>query len=402
MEELSAGTFRITQSDYKTMTVTDGPKDRTVQVPSVYHRVGCHAVMVPFEELAYPTLIRNTAASIKGRGMHWLHDIVEADLDNDPDSTRYFWQGDIFHYYDSIDQNIMMEQIRRYTADEKVLAMLDGFIRLLPRGLSKGLRSSQCLANIHLNDIDHVMAGMTPYYYRYCDDIVMLAGTKKELWRMRNTLTEMLGELGLFLKPSEAVRPVCEGIDFLGYVTRADDMETERSVYSLVRKRTKQKFARRLAKVKSRRRRRALIGSFFGMAAHGDCRHLLKCLISHSEYRRLNHTRGMKKFSEMGVSYTPADGKKRFPGKTTRLGNICNKRIEIHDYEVGVSTSQGEGRYVVSFFDPLKNEWGKFFTSSEEMKNILDQVSDVEDGFPFETVIESEIFDGNKVKYRFT
>jgi hypothetical protein len=36
------------------------------------------------------------------------------------------------------------------------------------------------------------------------------------------------------------------------------------------------------------------------------------------------------------------------------------------------------------------------------MKQILDKVSDIEDGFPFETVIESEVFDGNKVKYSFT
>ena len=110
----------------------------------------------------------------------------------------------------------------------------------------------------------------------------------------------------------------------------------------------------------------------------------------------------MRKFNEMGVAYTPADGKKRFPGKVTRLSNISNKTIEIHDYETGVNTSQGEDRYVVSFFDPQKKEWGKFFTSSEEMKNILDQISDIEDGFPFETVIESEMFDGNKVRYKFT
>jgi len=36
------------------------------------------------------------------------------------------------------------------------------------------------------------------------------------------------------------------------------------------------------------------------------------------------------------------------------------------------------------------------------MKAILNQISDVEDGFPFETIIESETFDGNKVKYKFT
>ena len=66
------------------------------------------------------------------------------------------------------------------------------------------------------------------------------------------------------------------------------------------------------------------------------------------------------------------------------------------------NTSQGEDRYVVSFRDKQSGEWGKFFTASEEMKNILDQISDIEDGFPFETTIVSEVFDGGKVKYKFS
>lgn len=68
----------------------------------------------------------------------------------------------------------------------------------------------------------------------------------------------------------------------------------------------------------------------------------------------------MKKFSEMGVTYTPADGKKRFPGKVTRLGDIVNITIEIHDYET-LDTKFGEDRYLVSFKNPVTQEWGKFF-----------------------------------------
>ena len=110
----------------------------------------------------------------------------------------------------------------------------------------------------------------------------------------------------------------------------------------------------------------------------------------------------MKKFSEMGVTYTPDDGKKRFPGKVVRLSTLQNKEIEIHDYEKDITTTQGDGRYLVSFKDKKSGEWGKFFTASEEMKQILDKVSDIEEGFPFETIIESQVFDGNKVKYSFT
>ena len=56
----------------------------------------------------------------------------------------------------------------------------------------------------------------------------------------------------------------------------------------------------------------------------------------------------MKKFSEMGVVYTPADGKKRFPGQTVSLNKLTNLEIEVHDYETDIKTSEGEGRYLVS------------------------------------------------------
>lgn len=391
---ISAGSFRIVRSDVRDLHVTKGYKERDVQAPKVVKRVGIHAIMVVIEKYTYPTLIKNTAASIKGRGMHWLHHVVEEDLTNDPELSQYYYQNDIHHYYDSIDQVRMMHIIRKYVSDPILLPILDCFITLLPQGLSKGLRSSQCFANLYMNEVDHEMQkyvkhyekdGETHYlYYRYCDDTVMLASTKKELWQLRNIHIAAVARLGLEVKPSEAVRPLDVGLDFLGYV--------HYGTHSLLRKRIKQKAARKLAKVKSRKRRQEIIGSFKGMACHADCKHL---------FYKLTNQR-MKKFSEMGVSYTPADGKKRFPGKTMRLGAIVNKTIEVHDYETGINTSQGEDRYVVSFRDNQTGDLGKFFTASEEMKNVLDQISDIEDGFPFETTIVSEVFDGGKVKYKFS
>ena len=392
--EIGAGSFRIYRHDVRDLHVKEGYKERDVQAPTVVKRVGIHAIMVVVERYTYPTLITNTAASIKGRGMHWLHHVVEEDLTNAPEQSQYYYQNDIHHYYDSIDQVRMMQIIRKYVSDPILLPILDSFITLMPQGLSKGLRSSQCFANLYLNEVDHEMLkyvkhyekdGETHYlYYRYCDDTVMLASTKKELWELRNIHIVAVARLGLEVKPSEAVRPLDVGLDFLGYV--------HYGTHSLLRKRIKQKAARKLAKVKSRKRRQEIIGSFKGMACHADCKHLF--------YKLTNQK--MKKFSEMGVSYTPADGKKRFPGKTMRLGAIVNKNIEVHDYETGINTSQCEDRYVVSFRDKQTGDWGKFFTASEEMKNILDQISDIEDGFPFETTIVSEVFDGGKVKYKFS
>lgn len=397
-KEIGDGSFRITRDDVNDIHVTDGPKERDCQAPRVVKRVGVHAIMVIVEKYTYPTLIKNTAASIKGRGMHWLHHIIEEDLANVPDLMTHYYQNDIEHFYDNIDQNRMKCVIREYVADPVLLPMLDSFITLLPNGLSKGLRSSQCFANLYLSPVDHEMlkhvesyilqtedGEETRYLYdRYMDDAVFWGNDKKELWQLRDIYVREVGKLGLKVKHSEAVRPIEVGLDHLGYIQYED--------FSQIRKRIKQKAARKLAKVKSRKRRQEIIGSFKGMACHADCKHLFYILTG----------KHMKKFSEMGVTYTPEDGKKRFPGKVVRLSSLQNKEIEIHDYEKDVTTSQGDGRYLVSFREKKTGEWAKFFTASEEMKQILDKVSDIEDGFPFETVIESEVFDGNKVKYSFT
>ena len=397
-QQIGDGSFRITRNDVSDIHVTDGPKERDCQAPTVKKRVGVHAIMVIVEKYTYPTLIKNTAASIKGRGMHWLHHIIEDDLKNVPEFMQFYYQNDIEHFYDTIDQEKMKAVIREYVSDQMLLPMLDSFIMLLPNGLSKGLRSSQCFANLYLSPVDHEMQKYVKSYVlqteegeevrylydRYMDDTVFWSDSKKELWRLRDIYVAEVGKLGLKVKSSEAVRPIDVGLDHLGYIQYED--------FSLIRKRTKQKAARHLAKVKSRKRRQEIIGSFKGMACHADCKHLYHILTG----------KYMKKFSEMGVSYTPEDGKKRFPGKVVRLGSLQNKEIEIHDYEKDVTTSQGDGRYLVSFRDKRSGEWAKFFTASEEMKQILDKVSDIEDGFPFETVIESEVFDGNKVKYSFT
>lgn len=429
---LSTGQFRITQADFRTIRVTDGPKERIVQAPTVFHRVGCHSIMVPFERHTYPTLIKNTAASIKGRGMHWLHQIIEEDLLADPDNMQFFYQSDILGYYDHISQEIMRKQVREYTSDPLLLPMLDNFITLLPLGLSKGLRASQCLANLHLNKVDHKMCELVSYheiddenaengkgvavggsgsitlkgkeiryhYYRYCDDIVIFGATKKELWLLRDYLKGLLEELGLTIKPSEAIRPEWVGLDYLGYVTFTDDSGRERVIYSRIRKRTKQKFARKIKKVKSRKRRQSLIGSFFGMAAHADCRHLLKTLISKSEYKKLKHKRKMKDFGDVNIVPARLDGKKNFRGGKVYPRELDKQAFIIVDFERDVVPRREKDEYQRRLQDAalkglseelvekpktkylaqviFQNSLRKLWTGDRELWDILEQLKETD------------------------
>lgn len=367
--------------------VFEGAKWRNIQVFPMSARIAINAVMSVVDRHLKRRFIRTTGASIKGRGLHDLKHYIERDIATDPQGTRYVYKFDIRKFYESVKQDYIKFCVRRVFKDKRLVKLLDDFVSLLDTGISMGMRSSQGLGNLLLSTyLDHYLKERfgVRYYYRYCDDGVVLASDKRTLWRIRDKVHECASRCELNIKESESVFPIEQGIDFLGFVIYP--------THSRLRKRVKKAFARKLKRVKSRKRRVELIGSLYGLAKHGNCRNLLKKLLTRKE---------MNKFSELGVTYTPPDGKKRFLGKTVRLGSIVNSRIEIHDYERDIKTAHGSDRYVVQFRYPDTHEYGKFFTASEEMKSILDQIAE-KDAFPFETIIRSECFDGNKYKYIFT
>lgn len=385
--KIADGTYTI-ENGYRERTITEGGKERRIQVLTMKDRIAVHAVMAVVDERLRRRFIRTTSASIRGRGMHDLKAYIERDIRENPDDTRYCYKFDISKFYESVSQESVMDCVRRVFKDRKLIAILDGFVRMMPRGLSIGLRSSQGLCNLLLSVVlDHPLKdGMrTRFYYRYCDDGAVLAGSKKELWRIRDAVHAMVEGVGLKIKANERVFPVSEGIDFLGYVIYPD--------HALIRKRIKKKFARKMGEVKSRKRRSVLTASFYGMAKHAQCNNLFNKLTG-------KEMESFRSFKDLNVAYRPDDGKKRFPGAVVSIREVVNLPIVVRDFETGVKTSQGEDRCVVAI--EQNGERKKFFTNSEEMKNILRQVSEMPDGFPFETTIRAETFGKGKTKYVFT
>ena len=381
--QIALGSFRV--KDYHEREIMEGGKLRRIQILSMKDRIAVHAIMTVVDRHIRKRFIRTTSASIKERGMHDLLDYIRRDMSEDPEGTRYCYKFDITKFYESIKQDFVMYCVNRVFKDKKLIAMLDNFVRLMPDGLSIGLRSSQGLGNLLLSVfLDHYLKDRyaVRHFYRYCDDGVVLGKTKAELWKIRDAVHGQMEQIGLKVKANERVFPVDEGIDFLGYVIRPD--------YVRLRKRIKQKFARKMHEVKSRRRRRELIASFYGMAKHADCHTLFKKLTG----------KDMRSFKDLNVAYKPEDGKKRFPGVVVSIRELVNLPIVVKDFETGIKTEQGEDRCIVAI--EMNGEPKKFFTNSEEMKNILSQVKEMPDGFPFETTIKTETFGKGRTKYVFT
>lgn len=317
--------------------------------------------------------------------MHDLMKYILRDIQEDPEGTRYCYKFDISKFYESVNQDFVMYCVHRIFKDKKLIAMLDNFVRIIPKGISIGLRSSQGLGNLLLSVyLDHYLKDKygVCHFYRYCDDGVVLGKTKAELWMIRDIIHEQLQKIDLVVKPNERVFPTAEGIDFLGYVIRPNNVR--------LRKRIKQKFARKMCEVKSRKRRRELTASFYGMTKHADCNNLFNKLTGKT----------MKSFKDLNVAYKPEDGKKRFAGTVVSIRELVNIPIIVKDFETGIKTEQGEDRCIVSI--EMNGEARKFFTNSEEMKNILAQIKEVPDGFPFETTIKTEVFGKGRTKYVFS
>lgn len=382
--KLADGSFRL--GSYHERIICENGKVRHLQILSMYDRIAVYAVMNVVDQYLHKRYIRTTGASIKKRGTHDLRKCMQLDMDNDPEGTRYCYKFDVKHFYDNTKPEFVMWCFRRVFKDKTLLSLLDHFLHLLPEGISFGLRSSQASGNLLLSVfLDHFLKDKygIKYFYRYCDDGVVLCGHKQENWLARNIVHEQIGEIDLEIKKNERVFPSAQGIDFLGYVTFNGS-------YSLLRKRVKKKYTRKLHKVKSRKRRRELIGSFYGMAKHACCRNLFYKLTG----------KKMKSFKDLNVAYKPEDGKKRFAGTVVSIRELVNIPIIVKDFETGIKTEQGEDRCIVSI--EMNGEARKFFTNSEEMKNILAQIKEVPDGFPFETTIKTEVFGKGRTKYVFS
>lgn len=241
--QIADGSFRV--SGYRERTITEGGKLRRIQVLTMKDRIAVHAIMAVVDRHLKKRFIRTTSASIKNRGMHDLLEYIRRDLKDDPEGTRYCYKFDISKFYESVGQDFVMYCVRRVFKDRKLIDMLDGFVRMMPQGISIGLRSSQGLGNLLLSVyLDHYLKDRygVRHFYRYCDDGVVLGNAKSELWKIRDAVHEQMEQIDLKVKANERVFPVDEGIDFLGYVIRPD--------YVRLRKRIKQKFARKMHEVK--------------------------------------------------------------------------------------------------------------------------------------------------------
>jgi RNA-directed DNA polymerase len=205
---------------YKEMSRFDSGKHRVIKkLPYYPDRIVQHCVANVCAKVWDKTMIRDTYAAIPGRGVHDGVRRVKRALDIDQEGTTYCLKLDVKKYYDSVDNEILKTIVREKIKDADVLWLLDLVIDSAI-GIPIGNYLSQYFGNLYLSGVDHYAKEVLGcrYYFRYCDDIVVLSGDKQSLHRVREALAIKMKPLSLEVKPNWQVFPVdVRGIDFLGY-----------------------------------------------------------------------------------------------------------------------------------------------------------------------------------------
>ncbi len=263
-------TFRT--SPYTTFPVYE-PKERLVfRLPYFPDRILHHAIMNILEPMFIACFTADTYSCIKGKGIHPAAESVRRAL-ADEQNTLYCLKLDIKKYYPSVNHDILKELLRRKIKDADLLQLIDEIIDSAD-GLPIGNYLSQYFANFYLTYFDHWIKEekQVRYYFRYADDIVILASNKPYLHGILADIKAYLNtHLKLTVKNNHQVFPVAKrGIDFLGYVFY--------HTHTRLRKTIKQNFARAVKKGNPKS-----LAAYWGWAKHANTNHLIKKLLTSNE-----------------------------------------------------------------------------------------------------------------------
>lgn len=255
-------------SEYTTFKVYE-PKERLVyRLPYYPDRILHHAIMNVLEPMFTACFTADTYSCIKGKGIHAAALNLRKAL-RDEAGTTYCLKLDIKKFYPSINHTTLKALLHRKIKDRDVLSLLDEIIDSAD-GLPIGNYLSQYFANFYLTYFDHWLKEVkgVKYYFRYADDLVILANNKPYLHTLLADIKEYLStHFKLKVKENHQVFPVAaRGIDFLGYVFYHTHVR--------LRKTIKQNFARAV-----KRGNPKSLAAYWGWAKHANTNHLIKKLL---------------------------------------------------------------------------------------------------------------------------
>ncbi len=253
--QIQAGTWSPRRS---TSFIAARPKAREIHAPDFADRVMHHWLVPQLEAVFEPGFIHDSFANRVGKGSHAavrrLQQFVR-EVDSGQDGGWYL-QLDIANFFNSIHRGtlwtLLKPRLQRAGTPLPAIRAAHALLRHPPLragvtqrstpaqraqvpphkrlanaapgcGLPIGNLSSQFFANVYLDALDQFIKHTIKAnrYLRYVDDFVLVHHDREQLATWQREIEQFLADrLQLRLKADIRLRPLTDGIDFLGYVIR--------------------------------------------------------------------------------------------------------------------------------------------------------------------------------------
>lgn len=245
-ESLKNKTYQ--HAKYTAFSICD-PKLRKIHKATVKDRVLHHATFRILYLIFDKNFIFDSYSCRIGKGTHRAILRLEKfarKVSKNNHSNIFALKCDIKKFFDSVDQDILLEIIKNKIDNSDALLLLEIIIKSFKKENNKGLPlgnvTSQLFANIYMNELDQFMKHKlkTKYYLRYSDDFIILNEDVDYLKGLVLEIEKFLDEkLDLKLHEDKIITTTYrQGVDFLGYIVKPH--------YRILRTKTKKRIIRKI------------------------------------------------------------------------------------------------------------------------------------------------------------
>lgn len=271
-QDLATRLYR--HAPYWAFNISD-PKPRNIHKASVRDRLLHHALFRTISPFFERTFIADSYSCRLGKGTHKAIErfrVFAYQVSKNHTKTVWVLKGDIWKFFASVNQTILVKIVTRHISDKDVTGLLSRVVGSFYStregvGLPLGNLTSQLLVNIYMNKFDQFIKHKlkVQYYIRYADDFVILSQDKKWLFDVLPKIENFLwNELRLHLHPDKvSICTLASGVDFLGWVHFPD--------HRVLRTTTKKRMLRR---IQEKNGKPETAQAYLGLLNHGNAEKL--------------------------------------------------------------------------------------------------------------------------------